>query len=867
MRDPVRAFVRIVSWLVPRADRRQFLDEWTAEIAWARTQPGGRLHRARRASGALFDAVTLRFQDWSFDMIVQDVRYALRLARRRIGFTAVIVLTLALGIGANTAIFSVVNAVLLRPLPYGDPERLFVAWEDDRANGTPRSLVSPGNFIDWTEQSQTFEFTRYFVGSAILTSDGEATKVPIALVSGTFHDVLGAPPLLGRAFSQEDGAAGQPRVVVISHGTWQKRFGGDPGLVGRDIRLDDEPHRVIGVMPRGFFLFDREIEIWRPHVLPAAAGRIRNLGFLTVVGRLRPGVTVEEGVADMAVIAARGEELYPATNHRRGINLVPIREQVVGDVRRPLYALSIAVGLVLLMGCANIANLLLASGQARRRELALRAAVGASRARLTRQLLMEGIVYAGLAGGVGLVMAYWSSRALGTLASTILPQLDEAALDWRVLTFTLSVSLLTGLLFAVLPAWHGSRTNLQHDLLDGARPGAGPAARRTASALVVAELVLAVSLVSGASLAVRSFWKVYRVETGFASDHVLTAKVTLPMSRYNGFDLVTRFYEDVVDRLSVVPGIMEAGVTNTLPLADAPSTAWLVPERQSAADGEAAAVASSAVTPRYFGAMGIRLLDGEIFTSTGGQGAARPAVINRTLAERFFPGRSPIGQRIRLGPVRPTDGYTIVAVVADVRQQALEHPAAPEVWVRMADSPHVRAAVVIRVDAGDPEAFIPVLRTAVAGVDPDIPLSDVVPLGDLVGRSAAGRRASTILLSGLAAVALLLALVGIYGVMAHRVSQRVPEIGVRMALGAQRGDLLRMILRQGMGLALGGLVLGQLLAMAGGRLIRSMLFGVGPTDPLTFVVVTIAVLAVSAVACYVPARRAARLDPVSALRE
>ena len=866
MPDPARLFVRLVSWLVPRGQRREFIAEWHAEIAWEAREPRSRLHRARRVWGAVADALSLLFQEWSLTMFLQDVRYALRLARRRLGFTTLIVGTLALGIGASTAVFTVVDAVLLRPMPYAEPDRLFVVWEDDRLNANPRYNVAPANFVDWQTGSRAFSgFFPYAASAATLSGAGDPQQVPVGVVGPEFNTVTGVHPLIGRGFTNEDARDGNHRVALLSHAAWQSRFGGDRSVVGREVRLNDAPYRVIGVMPRGFTLLDEGTQIWRPLVMTPQLAATRAVHFLTVIGRLAPGVTLDQATADLDAIAVRAQRQYPATNDKRGVTLVPIAEQVVGDVRGPLYAVVAAVALVLLIGCANVANLLLAAGNSRRRELAVRAAVGAGRPRLVRQMLTEGVILAGLGGVAGLCLAFVLTRGLAGIAGRLLPRVADLSIDTRVLAFAAVVSMATGLLFALLPSVQGARANVRDGLTEGGRTGLGRGSRRMGMGLVVVELATAVVLVSGAGFAIRSFWAVYQVPAGFSTGDVLAMEMKLPDSRYGERARASAFQLSLFDRIRELPGVRAAGIVNALPLAGPGPTTWFAVEGV-AVTGEPPEVGLRGASRGYFDAMRIPLLDGVMFADSSGDDAPMVAVVNRTLADRFFAGRSPLGVRVRLGPNPRAPWRTIVGVVGDVRHAGPERPISPEVYLPWSGYGSSDGAVVIRVD-GDPAALAPALRATVQSLDAQLPPWRIEPMSALMSESAAARRAMMVLFALFGALAMLLALVGVYGVMAYDVSQRAPEIGIRLALGADRAQVLRMVVRQGMTPAAVALVIGILLAVAAGRAARALLFGVEPTDPLTFAAVSVTVMSATALACYLPARRAAFLDPVTALRQ
>lgn len=876
MREVALRFIQWVASFVPGGARREFRDEWRAELTchWSaveqRGRPGWRdgLTLAARAAGAVPDALCLVRQEWSLDMLMQDLRYAVRTLSRRYGFTALVVLTLALGVGANTAVFSVIDGVLLRPLPYHQADRLMMVWEDDRLNSRPRYPVAPGNFTDWREQSRAFEALAAFTGTtADLTGVGEPVRIGAAVVWPNMFDVLGVSPVLGRGFTPDDGKAGNHRVAILSHGSWQSRFNADPNIVGRELRLNGNPFQVIGVMPRGFVFPEAEVEVWRPMVLGPDVAALRAQHFLSVVGRLAPRVTTDLAQQDMDAIARRAQLAHPETNDRRGVTLVPLREQVVGDVRRALYVIGAAVGMVLLIGCANVANLLLAAGTGRVRELAVRTALGASRARIVRQLLVEAMVLASLGGAAGLALAIWGTRLLASVGTAWLPRAEQVSVDARVFAFAAAMSLLTGLLFALLPAIQASRGDVQHVLKDGAR-GAGPGrtARRIGSALIVGELALAVVLVIGAGLVLKSFWKLNQVNAGFNASHVLTAGVNLPASRYDEDDKTMAFYRTLFDRLASLPGVRAAGAVNALPMNGPGPTAWLTMEGQPRPTGEPPEVGLRSAQQDYFKAMEIPVVRGRGVSDDDTRQRPRVVVINQALVDRFYAGRDPLGTRIRLGPNPNAPWWTIVGVVGSVRHNGLEVEAAPEVYRPLWQSGDSAVVLTIRTD-GDPNALAGAVRGVVQSIDANLPLSRVSSMEGVMAESTARRRLTMLLLGAFATLALVLAVVGIYGVLAYAVSQRRQEIGVRMAVGARGRDVVRMVVREGMALGVTGLAIGLLAALAANRLVRALLFDVTPTDAVTYGAVSAIVLTVAALAAYVPARRASRVDPLTALRE
>ena len=860
MPDLLRRFIAVVSRLAPRASRREFRAEWEAELA---TDPS-----MRRAVGAVPDAWFLFRQQWSPDMLLQDIRYALRLVRQRPGFTVAVVLTLALGIGANTAVFTVINGVLLRPLPFGQPDRLIAVWENDRLNRKPRYMVAPANFIDWRDQTHAFEQVAAFTeGAATFTADGDATRVPGAVVTANFFEAMGVRPALGDGLRDEHGVPGQHRVLVLSHDAWQRHFRGDPAIIGRQIDIGaPAPYRVVGVMPSGFRFPGRETGYWRAMAINPETFANRALHFLSVVARLRPGVTLDQAQADMDAIAARQQQAYPATNDQRGVTLVPLAEQIVGDVRRPLLALGAAVMMVLLIGCANVGNLMLIRAASRRRELALRVALGADRLRIARQLLVEGLTLAGAGALAGLVLAIWVTAVLRGVAEPYVPRLQEVGIDFRVLGFLLGISVLSGLLFALAPVLTSSRPDVRGALQDGARAsGSGPSARRLRGALAIGGLAVAFVLVIGAGLVLKSFWRLMQVSPGFATERVLTAQIELPQARYPNGPGITLFYQALFERLRHLPGVLAAGGTNQLPLSGGGHTTWLTIEGQPRSAGEPPEVSYRTASPDYFRALDVPVISGRTFGAEDTATSQPTIVVNRALVERFFQDRDPLGRRIRIGPNPKAAWRTIVGVVGDMHQTGPEAPVQPELYLPMEQDVYAALSLAIRTQ-GDPLALSSALRDLVHSIDPQLPVIGTTTMERILGEHVASRRLLMILLAVFAGVALLLALTGIYGVMGHAVSQRTNEIGVRMALGAQRGEIMSMILRDGARLSAAGLALGLGLALAATRLIASTLFGVTATDAATYLTVVVLMLVVGLLACYLPARRAARVDPLSAIR-
>ena len=870
MPDLLRRFIAIVSRLAPRASRREFRAEWEAELAssWE-TRPRSTWHDsarvAGRALGSIPDAWFLFRQQWSFDMLLQDVRYALRLMRQRPGYTAIVVITLALGIGANTAMFSAIRGVLLRPLPFAEPSRLVQIWENDRLNQKPRYLVAPANFDDWRRESRSFaQMAAYVSQPASVSGRGEPFHARAILVTPNVFATLGVVPALGRDWTEADGVSPNHRVVILSHAAWLAHFGGDPNVLETTVQLGGSPYRIVGVMPRGFAFPDSGVDLWRPVALSPQLLTTRAQHFFDVIARIKPAVGVGAARADLERVAIEAQTKYPQTNDQRGTTMVPLHEAIVGDVRRPMYVLGAAVALLLLIACANVANLMLVQGTSRRREMAVRTALGADRFRLARQLFVEGLLLAALSGAAGVVLAIWGTRALARIAADYVPRAGEIHVDLAVLGFAMGLSLGTGLLLAFAPALRGSRTSVQGDLREGARGSVG-GGRWMRNALVVVEIAAAVVLVIAGALLMKSFWRVLHVHPGFTTSAVLTVQTEMPQGRYEKDPAIRQFYDEVIARLGALPGIHGAAVINNLPLSGAGWTSWLTIENAPPAAGEPPEVGYRVASPGYLAAMQIALLHGRWFSDADTPESMRVVAVNKALADRFFPNGSAIGSRVRLGPNPKAPWRTIVGVIDNVHHKGPEVEPAPEAFQPFSQDSLDGLTLVVRAD-GDRAAIAAAVRATAQSIDPSVVLWRMHWLEQMMDEHLAPRRLAMLIVEGFAVVALALALLGIYGVMSYTVTQRVPEIGVRMALGAGPAAILRMVIRDGLALALPGLAAGAAAALLVTRIARGMLFDVSPTDPLAFVTVGIGMLAVALLACYVPARRAAHVDPLSAIR-
>jgi putative ABC transport system permease protein len=825
---------------------------------WDRVDPA---HRA--AAGAIGH---IRRWRWWMHALARDTRYAVRMLGRQPGVTSLAILTMALGIGANTAIFSAVDALLLRPLPYDDPGRLMMVWEKRPTEGVLDNVVAPADFVDWDRMNSSFEaMAAQDTLSADLTGQGEPVRLPAGAVSPSFFDIFRVTPMLGRSFRPEEGVVGNHRVVVLGHRLWRARFGSDRDVVGRKILLNGVPHEVAGVLPASFEFPDASIELWSPIPFEGRPEPLtRALHQINVYGRLKPGVSIEQARADMDRVAAVLSQQYPETNENHGAHVVSLRDQLSEPVEGALLLLFGAVAFVLLIACVNVANLLLAKAAARRREMAIRAAVGAGRARLAGQALTESLVL-GLAGGVaGLLVAVWGIALVRRLAPQGLPVLgiERLGLDSRVLAFTLLLSVVTSVLFGLLPAWQAATQDVNESLKDGRRSPAG-VRRRLRAGLVVSEIAFASLLLVGAGLSLRSFNELLQAEPGIALDNRLTAFVSLPALRYRGSERVAAAYQEIDRRFASIPGVRAAGAVNHLPLSGTNSRLNIAIEGRAPVDNAPMRAHPRSVTPGYFTAIGMSVKAGRGFTARDRADAPLVVIVNETIARAYWPGESPIGQRLRLGGTE--NWREVVGIVADVRHNGLDRPAGPEVYMPHAQYGWNPLTFVLATD-GNPAAFAAAAREHLRAIDPDLPLSNVRTMEEVAARSVASQRAAMILLATFGLLALALSAAGIYGVTSHLVALRTAEIGVRMTLGAHPRTVMRLVIREGAVQAGIGLAIGLAGAMALMRSFRAMLFGVSPADPITLVAVAAILLATAVFACLIPARRAMRVDPVHALR-
>ncbi|HXU38902.1 MAG TPA: ABC transporter permease [Blastocatellia bacterium] len=808
------------------------------------------------------------------ETIIHDIRYGLRTMRKTPGFTAVAVIALALGIGANTAIFSVVNALLLKPLPYKDAERLVLIWHTYPKLKLDQASVSAPSYVEYRDMTRSFDGVATATEWSVnLTGAGEPERLQGARVSYNLFSTLGVLPVAGRSFLSEEDQPGKNRVVVLSYGLWQRRFGGDPGLVGRTIMLDGNSYDVVGIMPKGF-VFMIEVDLFTPIAFTPEQLAANNHGneYLICVARMKPGVSFAGAAAEMNSVA---DELRPQFyGPNWGITVIPLREQLIGSFRTALYILLAAVGCVLLIACANVANLLLARASARHKEIAVRTALGACRSRIVRQLLTESVLLAALGGALGLLLAFLGIRLL---VLGVPEDITGFIVGWKdisistpVLGFTFGVSMLTGIVFGLVPALHASKPDLNESLKEGGRGGTeGRQRNLIRSSLVVAEVAIAMVLLVGAGLLIRSFMRLQQVSPGFNPANVLTMQLSLPRSKYADKPQIATFFDQLVQRVSTLPGVQSAAVGTNLPMAnDGWNASFAVENLQVGPDEPSPHGDPHRISPDYFAAMGIPLLRGRFFTNADSKDSLPVAIVDQTLAEQYWPDQDPIGKRIAAffeGPSSQPHWREIVGVVGHVKQYGLDGKSKVQYYFPQTQSTQNSMYLVLRT-ASDPKAMVAAIREALDSIDKDQPIYKVTTLEQMVANSTSQKRFSMFLLGVFAAVALLLAAVGIYGVMSYAVTQRTHEVGIRMALGAQQRDVLALVVRQGMLMAVIGVGIGLIGAFAATQVMASLLFGVGTHDPLTFAGISLLLGTVALIASFIPARRATRVDPMIALR-
>jgi putative ABC transport system permease protein len=806
--------------------------------------------------------------------LLQDFRFAVRVLLKNPGFTAVAVITLALGIGTNTAIFSVVNTILLRPLAYKDPEQLVLINHNYPKIDLKASVSAPG-YAHYRDNAKSFSALAAMSGWNVnLTGDGEPERLQGAMVTANLFPLLGVEAAKGRTFLSEEEQVGRNKVVVLGDGLWHRRFGGDAGLVGRTITLNGEPHTVVGIAPPDF-QFGRELgqspELWSPIAFTPEQLSTNNLTteYLLVLGRLKPEVTFAQAQSELDTVAENvRKQFMPGTGPDGwGLMMQPLSEMVIGDVRPMLWTLLGAVGLVLLIACANVANLLLARSASRRKEMAIRTALGAGRARVIRQLLTESVLLSFVGGAAGLLLAMWGVELLLSFNESKIPRAYEVGVDLRVLGFTIGVSLLTGVLFGLAPALQASKVDLHDALKEGGRTGSGGLRRGARSVLVIAEMAVALMLLVGAGLLIKSFIQLQQVNPGFKPEGVLSMQLTLPESKYREPQQREAFYRQLLEQVRALPGVEASGATTALPLSGYnPSGSFqiegrIVPQGQSSPHGD-----RWMVSHEYFKAMSIPLIKGRYFNERDSADAPGVAILDETIARKYWPDEDPLGKRIVFeGTAQAPRWREVVGIVGHVKHKGLEGESRVQYYVPLPQRPNAGIFLVLKT-AGDPENLAASVRGVVRGLDKDLPVFKVTTMQQLVADSMAQRRFSMLMFGIFAFVALLLASVGLYGVLAYSVTQRTQEIGVRMALGAQARDVLGMVVGQGMRLVFVGVALGLALAFAFARVISNQLYGVTATDPWVFAGVALLLTAVAFLACYIPARRATKVDPMIALR-
>ena len=811
-----------------------------------------------------------------FETLAQDIRYGARMLAKHKAFTSIAIITLALGIGANTAIFSVVNELLLQPLPYRDAERITTVWEVT-PEGRHQNTTSRTNFRAWRDQSSSFQHMAAFTDQRLnLTGSGEPEELSVQFATPELFKILGVEPLLGRTFLADDDKADQPPVAVLSYGLWQRRFGAQASVIGQPISLNSETYTIIGVMPPNFQFHikqrsgtGRPAELWSILPMPVGGAANQRGRFLGTVARLKDGVTVDQAAAELRTIHARLSDEAPQFNKNYTAEVLPLREQFFGNVRRPLWLMLGAVGFVLLIACANVANLLLSLATSREKEIAVRAALGARRTRIVRQLLTESVLLALLGSVIGLGFAWLGIKALVAISPRDLVSLQTVGMNFTVLGWTLGVSLLTGIIFGLAPALHVSRLNLNDSLKDGGKSESGQASgsRKLRNALVVSEIALAVVLLCSAGLLIRSFVRLQQVDRGFTTDNVLTMVIRLPEARYSQDPQLVQFFSQALERVRQLPTVRSAGIVNFLPLYGGlgSNTGFKILGQPEPPPGQGPSTDVRVADSGYFGTLGIPLLRGRNFSDSEQREVKHVILINEALARRHFPNGDPIGQRLDVMMFEKPTPAEIIGIVGNVRYDSLVDEAPPAVYFPHPDLAYPFMTLVVRTD-GDPTAIAPAIQREIRGLDPNQPVSDVRTMNQVMSEWVERSRFNTLLLGLFAGLATLLSAVGIFGVMNYSVALRTRELGLRLAVGAQPRQVLLLVLKQGLGLTVVGVVLGLAAAFALTRLLSGLLFGVAAVDVTTFASISLLLMIVSLLACYLPARRAMRIDPLSALR-